>query len=430
MLTSRIDELLVASLREVPPPSLVARLASLSDEDWEMVARLAEWHRVAPLFLRRLHNLTPTPAIPDATAALLRDCHQRTAMRNMLRLRELARFLRALSDRGVDVMVLKGAYLAGAVYGDPALREMKDVDLLVRRRDLADAYRVLLEFGDNAGGTADLESMVEVECARHHHLPPVSVPNVGPVEMHWTITPPGVDVALDMDHLWDRADETWVAGTRAFGLAPDDLLLHLSLHAALQHRFRMRLRHLCDVAATLTKFRDQLDWDRLAAVANASGASRFVYCTLRVAESVLGAPVSPEGVNRLARKPVDEAIVPIVRDYFLAASLDLPMAYRAAREAQGFVQKAGIVLRSITPPPARLRAMYGLAPHALSVYFYYPVRVADLVARRGRVLVEMARGSARFQLTLRRDEMAKQIDRWVERGDQSVEPPGDHPPVA
>jgi hypothetical protein len=127
---------------------------------------------------------------------------------------------------------------------------------------------------------------------------------------------------------------------------------------------------------------------------------------------------------------VDEAIVPIVRDYFLAASLDLPMAYRAAREAQGFVQKAGIVLRSITPPPARLRAMYGLAPHALSVYFYYPVRVADLVARRGRVLVEMARGSARFQLTLRRDEMAKQIDRWVERGDQSVEPPGDHPPVA
>jgi hypothetical protein len=119
----------------------------------------------------------------------------------------------------------------------------------------------------------------------------------------------------------------------------------------------------------------------------------------------------------LARQAADEAIIPVVRDYFLAASLELPVAYRAARETQGFVGKVGIVLKSIAPTPARLRAMYGLAPRARTGFLYYPVRVADLVARRGRVLVEMALGSARFRLTLRRDEMAKQIDRWVDRGD-------------
>jgi hypothetical protein len=176
----------------------------------------------------------------------------------------------------------------------------------------------------------------------------------------------------------------------------------------------MRQRHLCDIAVTLERFRDRIDWDRLAAVANESGASRFVYCTLRVAESVLGAPVSSAGVDRLARKPGDEEIVSVVREYFLAASLELPLAYRAAREAQGLMRKAAIVLRSLVPAPARLRTMYGLSPGAPSVYLYYPVRVADLVARRGRVLAEMARGSARFRVTLRREEMAKQIDKWVD----------------
>jgi hypothetical protein len=412
----RIDELLVTALNEEPPPDLLALLAGLSDQEWELLVRLAEWHGVAPLLLRRLQSLVPTPAIPAGAATQLRDCHQRTAMRNMVRLRELARLLRGLGCRGIDVVVLKGAYLANAVYSDLALRDMKDVDVLVRRRDIAAAYGVLLESGYGAGGITDLKADVEAECARHHHLPPVTMPNAGPVEVHWNIAPPGVPVAIDMDGIWERASDTRIAGARALAMAPDDLLLHLSVHAALQHRFRMRLRHLCDIAVTLTRFRDRIDWDRLVAVANASGASRFVYCTLRVAESVLGAPV-PRSVDKLARKAEDEAIVPIVREYFLAASLDLPVAYRAAREAPGFARKLGVVLNSIAPAPARLRAMYGLAPRARSVFLYYPIRVADLLARRGRVLVEMALGSARFRLTLQREEMAKQIDRWVDQGD-------------
>ena len=415
MFASLIDELLVACLSEAPPPDLVRRLAGISDEEWELLARLADWHGVAPLLLRRLQCLAPSPAIPAGAAARLRDSHHRIARRNMLRLRELARLLRELGSRGIDVVVLKGAYLASAVYGDLALRDMKDVDVLVRRRDLADAYRALLELGCGASALPDLEADVEVECARHHHLPPVIMPNASPVEMHWSITPPGDPVAIDMDGVWERASETRIAGARAMAMAPDDLLLHLSVHAALQHRFRMRQRHLCDIAVTLTRFRERIDWDRLAVVANASGASRFVYCSLRVAESVLGAPVSPTGVNKLARKTVDEAIIPIVREYFLAASMELPVAYRAAREAQGPVRKAGIIFKSIVPAPARLRAIYGLPARARSVYFYYPVRLADLVARRGRALVEMARGSARFRLTLRREEIATQIDRWVER---------------
>jgi len=46
---------------------------------------------------------------------------------------ELGQLLRSLKDRGVEVIVLKGAALAETVWKNIALRPMADMDLLVDR---------------------------------------------------------------------------------------------------------------------------------------------------------------------------------------------------------------------------------------------------------------------------------------------------------
>ena len=405
-----VDALLVACLGVGPEPRLAERLAGLSDAQWAALADLASWHGVAPILVRRLARLDPRPEVPAEVDRGLRDAQQRTALQNMRRFRELAQIVRALGDLGIDVILLKGAHLATTVYGDPGLRMMKDIDLLVRRTDLEGAQRALLELGYGPADRPDIEE----ECARHHHLPPFTKAGASAVEVHWTIAPPGGTIAVDPTALWQRAAAVRVAGLPAMALSDEDLLVHLSLHAALQHRFRMRQRHLCDIAVTVQARRDRIDWERLAAIANAANAGRFVYCTLRVAESVLGADVPRAALARLERGPEDEQVVPVVRRYFLGASLDLPPAYRAAREAQGLAGKVRVLLRSIAPAPSRLRAMYGLPPRSRAVYLYYPVRLADLIVRRGRVMLAVARDSDRFRLTLERDEIAKRIDHWVE----------------
>ena len=40
-----------------------------------------------------------------------------------------------MAQAGVPFLVLKGAALAHLVYGDPRLRPMRDVDLLIRKAD-------------------------------------------------------------------------------------------------------------------------------------------------------------------------------------------------------------------------------------------------------------------------------------------------------
>lgn len=73
------------------------------------------------------------PAAREELAATYR----KNAALNLKRLTDLERLLPDLGAAGVDVFVLKGAALLHTLYGDPGLRPMTDVDLLVdeSRRD-------------------------------------------------------------------------------------------------------------------------------------------------------------------------------------------------------------------------------------------------------------------------------------------------------
>ena len=67
-----------------------------------------------------------------------------------------------MAQAGVPFLVLKGAALAHLVYGDPRLRPMRDVDLLIRKADAGRALDVLTRCGFRPGGIA--------VPSRHHHL--------------------------------------------------------------------------------------------------------------------------------------------------------------------------------------------------------------------------------------------------------------------
>jgi Uncharacterised nucleotidyltransferase len=56
---------------------------------------------------------------------------------SIAQLREWDWIVRRLAGGGVDLLVLKGVPLAQELYGDPVLRPMQDLDLLIRREQLA-----------------------------------------------------------------------------------------------------------------------------------------------------------------------------------------------------------------------------------------------------------------------------------------------------
>jgi len=70
--------------------------------------------------------------LPSGARAKLAVTYAATQRRNSAIAGQLAELLVACAAADIDAMVLKGGYLAFAVYPDPALRGMSDLDLFFR----------------------------------------------------------------------------------------------------------------------------------------------------------------------------------------------------------------------------------------------------------------------------------------------------------
>lgn len=391
---------------------------TLSEHQWSEVVDEAIRHGVAPILYGRLSDLADH--VPALALARLHDVYLHNALRNATVFGELADVLLALRGEDIPVIVLKGAHLAAIVYPDRALRPMADVDLLVRPQHLPRAERQLIERGYSPVENAT----VKTDYATHHHARPFTKSGAIPIEIHRGITPARSPFQVDLDGIWARAREAEVTGIEGFVLAPDDLMHHLCLHAAYNHRFEIPLLPLCDLAATIESTQWRLDWRRFVATSNASRTSRLVYCTLRVLTSTLGADV-PDGVfDELAHTATDDAVVDAIRDSILSSAADVPATYAQLGDHTGFRAKVGVLARSVFPSRDHLRAIYALPPASRLVYAYYLVRPLDLIVRRGRVVADIIIGAQRLKPAIAREEQRRVIRRWVESAARGLpEPP-------
>lgn len=223
-------EILLAIARQKMTDEGVDRLRSLHGPDvrWETLIEAAWRHGVAPLMYRNISRVDDGRLIPVAIRHSLRQCYVRAAFRNSFHIDQLALALNALADGGVGVIVLKGAHLAPLVYEDPALRPFADIDLLIRPRDVDRALALLAEAGyDLAPG------LLSAELNRRYH---VNLPLVKSgdrpvhVELHWSLTDRFSNHAVEHEAIWGRSHEVVIAGGPARVLAPEDLLIYLSLH--------------------------------------------------------------------------------------------------------------------------------------------------------------------------------------------------------
>jgi|GEM_PF-423048 len=267
---------------------------------WTDVVDLAVGEHVAPLLFKRLKESDAQALIPADAWRRLHRAYFNSSDRNTRLFRELTTVLSGLRGAGIPVIVLKGAYLAEAVYGDVALRPMCDNDLLIPPENLARAEAVLLDMGGVqqqpsrnrnrnlpprhkdtkmaaaparvtsdqfvvgsvptsalwppvSGQPADIES----ECEMWKHALPVLIRDLA-IELHWTIVSPTGPVRVDAAGLWNRAHPALIAGVEVLSLSPEDLLLHLCLHFSYQDDC-VGLRSLCDVAETIRHFGGEVD---------------------------------------------------------------------------------------------------------------------------------------------------------------------------
>ena len=316
--------------------------------------------------------------------------------------------LQRLRGSGIRVIVLKGAYLAEAVYRDAALRPMTDVDLMVPRADAPAARAILREMGGHHQQPDDVEWCWRTESA----LPSVACLGLL-IELHWTIAVPASPFTIDIPGFWSRARPATIAGVEVLAPSPEDLLLHLCTHASSKHCLQDGLRPLCDVSETIQRFRGETNWAEVAERAREWGASRYVGLTLHLARSMLGAGVPETVLEQLVPGGLDQRMLEAARRSILARTgygqwaplFDL-------LGAESFGDKARLIWQRVFLSRGEMAATYPASRNSRHLHLYYALRIRDVMRtylshtfRRGRLMVQ----------TGRRDRNAALVD-WLRSG--------------
>jgi Uncharacterised nucleotidyltransferase len=261
---------------------------------WETLFALAESHGVLPLLHQALMAVRDSVS-PEALNKLASK-YQTNLHKAMMLSRELIRILDSLAENEIEVMPYKGLALSESVYGDIALRQTGDIDLLIRAKDVSRARDVLrnlnfvphLELSErqeNAYFKSGYEFMFDAPAGRNL------------LELQWAVQPRFYAVDLSAEKLFERAIPVSVAGRIVKTPSFEDLFIVLSLHAA-KHVWA-KLIWIGDLARIMEL--DGLDWAEIESCARGLRIRRILALNLTLANQLLGVSIP------LAAQPMLEA---------------------------------------------------------------------------------------------------------------------------
>ena len=380
------------------------QLNLLSYLEWDVLLRSAIKHGVAPLVYQRVKNLDN---IPKDILAGFSQAYYGNILRNARYYEELAKIIKQFQDNDIEVIVLKGAYLAKTVYESDALRFIGDMDLMVKVADLAKTQNLLLKLGYKQ---KKHNLTIEEQCSIHHHLIDFKKEGTFNIDLHWNL---GLTFKINPEMLWQAAQPCTIGNIKAQCLSPEDLLFHACFHAGYANNFH-GMRFLYDIENTIAHF--EIDWNLLFERACQWKAEKVIYLALYIAKDCLAAQVpdkvldefKPEDFN-LELVTTTKEIINANIDYQLC-SINLASLWMTNKSLR---KKLSIIINRTLLSPKSLAVLYNLPTNSWRVYFYYPVRFKYLIVRYTGIIFGRFRGDRKMQaLTSQNNKITRILD-WM-----------------
>jgi len=284
-------QLLVCCARTSLTPEGAAKIREIlaGPLDWDFLLWEAEENSVSPLLERHLSAVAPSAAPAAAQEQLKKTCRANT-VRCLYLTAELINILRLFQAQSIPTIPYKGPVLAAQAYGDVALREFEDLDIILRQSDVPKAHEIVVSLGYkpkfdwilSPGAAASLvpgEYNYRDESRR------------AMVELYTEITLRHFPIKPDLDAFIRNLAPVRLSDRDILTFTAEDLLPMLCIHGSKD--FWERLSWIADVGE-LVRSHPALDWDRVARFAQPLNATRMLNLGLALAVRVLGASLPPE----------------------------------------------------------------------------------------------------------------------------------------
>lgn len=369
---------------------LILLAANITPQDWQVLLKVGSQNGVLQLLHYRFRELKQDSPLPEPVRESLHNAYLNATARNMVMLHHAGSILQALTQQHLDVIPLKGLYLAEAVYPAIGLRTFSDLDLLVRRKDLDSALQAMQDIG------YQLTSWYDPADPNHDikHLPPLEKEGWPLVEMHWSILEEDALFPVDIDGIWQRVVPARVSGVDVLAMDTQDLILHLALHNTYQHKLRAGLRSLYDIAAIIHQHPDKIDWPILVGKAKEWKMERVLWLTLHLVKDLLGAEV-PEAVLQQL-EPQESAAEVMAEARRQMQTLDssgtaLTPDLAALSQTGGIIPRLKLIWNRIFIPKRILAREYNVDPASPRIFWCYARRFRELFRNYSSSAVKLAK---------------------------------------
>ena len=281
------------------------RLRALLSEklDWLYLCETAMQHGMVPLVYWHLISVTPE-AVPVAWMEFLRILFESNGRRNLELTAQLLRILEIFEANGILAVPYKGPTLAVLAYGNLALRNFLDLDLLIRQHDVAKASELLVSKGYRPEFKLPAARVASSERIPGQYMF-TRDDNRAIVELHTPLTLRYYPVPLDLELLSRRLRRDTLGGREVPNFSPEDLLTIISVHSS--KHFWERLGWVCDIAE-LVQVRPGINWEVALGEARRLGCERMLLLGLHLANDLLEAPLPEEVLRRLRANRAVQAL--------------------------------------------------------------------------------------------------------------------------
>ena len=303
-----------------------------SDAGWEALLAAANEHGLLPAFCRNLEAFVGE-ALPSPWRQRIREEFIRNSCRNLAVTAELFCVLEAFERDGIRATPYKGPVLATQAYGDVALRQFSDLDIMVPQRQIAAAHDILVALGYRALVAGLVTGSKTVQGRRQTPGQYAYRNESGTmVELHTERTLRYFPRRLDVEELCIRREMVSVGGRRVLTFSREDTLLLLSVHGS--KHFWERLGWIADIAA-LANAAPRLDWTVALERAMGWGVQRMVLLGAGLAAELYNVRLPNEVAGSLARDSVARRLIKgICRRLLATGPLQLGIFSRFAFRAR------------------------------------------------------------------------------------------------
>jgi hypothetical protein len=279
---------------------LRSRVAGLCGEisSWELFLRLAAHHKIAPLVAHA--TALSKASLPDHVASSLRSRAAENTVEAFRYLVELDRIQGLLMSSGIRTIALKGVPLSVSAFGNLALRDVGDIDLLIDPSDAERADTILRESGlKRHEPSALLTRRRRSFYTRFHKDYTYSAETRGfEIDLHWRLLRDRRASANIMESVHESAHPTLTIGDIEIPvLTFEQCVVYLAVHGAMEGWARWK--SLVDIAALWTK---ATSTQHAAAwtLAQRSGSAPFLSASLSLADDWLRLPIETKNEERSA----------------------------------------------------------------------------------------------------------------------------------